>query len=63
VSLFTEDKLMSVRPQETSTTITGLKKFTNYLLRIVASTANGNGKPSDTEYVKTDEDGEYYEYV
>lgn len=56
-SSYTGDRLKSVPPQETSTTIAGLKKFTVYLLRIAASTANGNGKPSDCVVVKTDEDG------
>lgn len=56
-SQYTGNQLKSVRPQETSTTIDGLKKFTAYSLRIAASTANGNGLPSDPITVKTDEDG------
>jgi hypothetical protein len=51
------DQLKSIRPKETSTILSGLKKFTNYILRIVASTANGNGIPSDPVTIKTDEDG------
>ena len=42
-----------------STTLTGLKKFTNYSITVFASTAKGAGNRSDPIIVITDEDSEY----
>ena len=41
------------------TTLTGLKKYTNYTITVVAATSKGNGVVSAPIIVITDEDGEY----
>lgn len=54
---FLPNKLRSVPEYTTATTIHDLKKYTDYSLRILAFTANGNGVPSNPVEFKTDEDG------
>ena len=43
----------------TNTTLTVLKKFTNYSITVFASTAKGGGNRSEPIIVITDEDSEY----
>ena len=43
----------------TNTTLTGLKKFTNYSITVFASTAKGGGNKSELIIVSTDEDRKY----
>ena len=40
-----------------STSITGLRKFTEYEFHVLAFTANGNGPLSPIQVVRTNEDG------
>ena len=48
-----------VDPPENQTTLTGLKKHTNYTITVVAATSKGNGVVSAPIIVITDEDSEY----
>lgn len=42
-----------------TTVITGLKKFTNYSLQVLAFTKVGDGILTATTYCQTDEDGKF----
>ena len=41
------------------TQLTNLKKYVNYNITVLASTARGNGPPSNPIVVRTDEDSKY----
>lgn len=41
------------------TTISGLRKFTNYSMTVLAYTASGDGVRSSPVYCQTEEDGEF----
>lgn len=43
-----------------TTVITGLRKFTNYSLQVLAFTKVGDGVFTVPHYCQTEEDGEYY---
>lgn len=42
------------------TELTGLKKFVNYSITVLASTLKGSGKTSDPIFVITDQDSKWY---
>ena len=50
--------MKSVAPTPRVAILEGLKKFTNYTIRVYAFTINGNGVPSDAVSLRTQEDGE-----
>ena len=55
---FVEESLASVGRNETETELEDLDKYSNYSLRVLAFTENGNGVSSERSIVTTDEDGE-----
>jgi hypothetical protein len=51
------DQMKSVPSNQQQTIVEGFKKYTDYSLRILAFTVNGNGISSSPLDFKTDEDG------
>ena len=47
----------------TSTTLSGLKKFTNYSISVLAFTVKGDGPPSPSRIAQTKEDSKLYRYA
>lgn len=50
-------------PENRQLRVTGLKKFTKYLLKVLAFTRKGDGTVSTGILVLTDEDGNYHSIV
>ena len=50
-------------PENHQLYVTGLKKFTKYLVKVLAFTRKGDGAVSTDISVLTDEDGNYYSIV
>ena len=47
-------------PSERQKTITGLKKYVNYNITVLAYTVKGDGPPSSPVLVRTDQDSKLY---
>ena len=48
---------------DNQTTLTGLKKYSNYTITVVAATSKGNGVVSTPIFVITDEDSEFNPFI
>ena len=55
----THERRVNVSADINRHTLTGLEKYTVYLIKIAAFTATGDGKVSNNVMVSTDEDGKY----
>lgn len=51
------NQLKPVTPDKNNTVVDGMKKYTDYSLRILAFTESGNGIASEPIDFRTDEDG------
>lgn len=57
------DEMETRKTTALTTVITGLRKFTNYSLQVLAFTKVGDGVHTSTIYCQTDEDGKALPYI
>lgn len=57
------DEMETRKTTALTTVITGLRKFTNYSLQVLAFTKVGDGVFTIPHYCQTEEDGKYLKYL